>query len=74
MTLTAASSGWRSRHRTVRGRTGCASFFRRPVTVPAGATTAQFTVTSTLTATDDVITATYNGVNKTATLSPSIQQ
>src|SRR5205814_3149391 len=38
------------------------------VTVPAGATTAQFTVTSTLMRSTTVITASYNGVNKTATL------
>ena len=39
-----------------------------PVTIPAGATTAQFTVTSTLMPSTTVITASYNGVNKFATL------
>ena len=38
------------------------------VTIPAGATTAQFTVTSTLIPTTTFITAIYNGVNETATL------
>ena len=38
------------------------------VTIPAGATTAQFTVTSTLMRSTTVITASYNGVNKTAAL------
>src|SRR5205814_1711939 len=38
------------------------------LTIPAGATTAQFTLTSTLTRSLSVITARYNGVNKTATL------
>jgi hypothetical protein len=38
------------------------------VTVPAGATTAQFTVTSAVARSTTDITASYNGVNKTATL------
>jgi hypothetical protein len=38
------------------------------VTVPAGATSVQFFVSSTLSASTTTITATYNGVNKTANL------
>ena len=43
-------------------------YLASPVTVPAGATTAQFTVTSTLMRSTTVIRASYNGVEKTATL------
>ncbi len=38
------------------------------VTVPAGATSAQFTVTTAIGKSTTIITATYNGVNKTADL------
>ena len=38
------------------------------VTVPAGATSAQFPVTTAIGKATTVITASYNGVNKTATL------
>jgi hypothetical protein len=38
------------------------------VTVPAGATTATFTITSELFSTTTTITASYNGVNKTANI------
>ena len=39
--------------------------FRTSVTVPAGGTTAQFTVTTAIAQATTVITASYNGVNKT---------
>ena len=64
-----ASSGRRSRHRAVHPQQRIGLFYLPDsVTVPAGGTTAQFQVTTAIAKARTVITASYNGVNKTATL------